>query len=348
VGAEVTAQYTIIEEKENGTTEVTEKNVTYNTDSLAFYLTACKHANGRDWWILSPKYDGQSFNIHQLTPDGIQFFDQVATGPKWTLPYYNGNCTFSPDGTTLIHENPKNGTDVFSFNRCTGELEFTKHFDFPKDTSWYAGAIFSPSGRYLYYTMSSNIWQLDLQAPDPMASLTKVGEYDGFVEVFAINFSYPMRAPNGKIYISSGNGSRYLHVINNPDEAGIACNFRQRDVVLPAYSTQFFMNSVNYQLGPDKDSPCGLVDSSDTNAFIHPNPISAGYECHIHFSEDINLLEVIGVDGKTVQTFALPSKDKYLRLVFPANLSSGLYFLRFTGEKNSTNIVKKMVLQPKQ
>ncbi|MEZ5068919.1 MAG: hypothetical protein R2847_10725 [Bacteroidia bacterium] len=31
-------------------------------------------------------------------------------------------------------------------------------------------------------------------------------------------------APDGKIYVSTGNGTMHIHVINNPDSAGTACD----------------------------------------------------------------------------------------------------------------------------
>jgi hypothetical protein len=59
-----------------------------------------------------------------------------------------------------------------------------------------------------------------------------VATWDGFEEngFFATTFYLAQLAPDGKIYINSNNGVSYLHVINNPDSLGLACDVCQHCV----------------------------------------------------------------------------------------------------------------------
>ncbi|MEO8590451.1 MAG: hypothetical protein ABI432_13835, partial [Flavobacteriales bacterium] len=63
-------------------------------------------------------------------------------------------------------------------------------------------------------------------------------------------------APDGKIYISTGNGTQHLHVIHTPDEPGLACNMEQHGIALPRYFSNSLPNHPNYHLGPVDGSVC--------------------------------------------------------------------------------------------
>ncbi|HMX40726.1 MAG TPA: PKD domain-containing protein, partial [Saprospiraceae bacterium] len=55
------------------------------------------------------------------------------------------------------------------------------------------------------------------------------------------------------------NGIRYLHVIDQPDEAGTACGFRQQGIELPTVNQSSIPNFPNYRLGPLDGSPCDTL-----------------------------------------------------------------------------------------
>ncbi|HRF38555.1 MAG TPA: hypothetical protein PK198_07190, partial [Saprospiraceae bacterium] len=63
-------------------------------------------------------------------------------------------------------------------------------------------------------------------------------------------------APDGKIYINSNNGVRYLHVINQPDSLGLACDVCQHCVELPSINALSLPNFPNYRLHHLEGSPC--------------------------------------------------------------------------------------------
>lgn len=58
-------------------------------------IAACKHANGRDWWITIHDELGSDFHFFLLTPVGVIFMHSQTIGFRDGL----GTYCFSPDGT---------------------------------------------------------------------------------------------------------------------------------------------------------------------------------------------------------------------------------------------------------
>ena len=80
---------------------VTQKNQIAFQDSLSPGMTACKHANGRDWWIVILKDNSDILYKILLTPSGITNITNQHLGMP---PHnnYNGQPQFSPDGTKIV------------------------------------------------------------------------------------------------------------------------------------------------------------------------------------------------------------------------------------------------------
>jgi hypothetical protein len=102
------------------------------------------------------------------------------------------------------------------------------------------------------------VFQYDLQAPDILASETIVAEYDGFLDENGVptRFYGLQLAPDNKIYGNiPGFNSRYLHVIDQPDLPGTACNVIQHAIYLPAHNFGTLPNLPYFRLGP-AEIPC--------------------------------------------------------------------------------------------
>ncbi|MEL7222917.1 MAG: PKD domain-containing protein, partial [Bacteroidota bacterium] len=101
----------------------------------------------------------------------------------------------------------------------------------------------------------------DLWADDIEASRITVAEWDGFADegIFSNTFYLAQLAPNGKIYINSNNGTKHLHVINQPDSLGLACEVCQHCVELPSWNSFSMPNFPNYRLGHEEGSPCDTL-----------------------------------------------------------------------------------------
>ncbi|MFN5070348.1 MAG: T9SS type A sorting domain-containing protein [Bacteroidota bacterium] len=258
------------------------------------YISATRHANGRDWWIVQHRFNRKKYYVFLASPDTIQLVHTIQKGIYNKLIF--GQHLFTPDGTKYIQAGMQNDFDsykyhiqIFPFDRCTGLMSNPVHIEFVDSTvTSSASAAISPNSRYLYLANRFEIWQFDLLAPDILASKTTVAEYDGFIDSsgglpFGTTFVWKQLGPDGKIYIV-GNNTTYLHTIDNPDEPGLACNVNQHSFKMPTLNAYSMPNFPNYRLGPIDGSPCDTLgidnltninDKLDNNSEpvrLYPNP----------------------------------------------------------------------------
>ena len=258
----------------NGSGKVLSKNVLIFEDFLrAGHITATRHANGRDWWIILKKYSSNEYYFLLVGPSGISLKGIQQIGEPISSNSI-GQTVFSPDGTKYARLNLVGslGDDayisIFDFDRCTGELSEPLHFTYV-DSAWSGGVAISPNSRFLYVSSFKNVYQYDLWAEDIPASKDTVAVWDGFMvpPVFATTFFLMQLGPDGKIYINSNNAVPYLHVINNPDLPGDSCDVSQHCVALPSWNSFSLPNFPNYRLGHLQGSPCDTLRQPPTAAF---------------------------------------------------------------------------------
>ncbi len=340
--------YTLIDMNlNNGLGAVTEKNQIIFEDILDHgKITAVKHANGRDWWVLTLTYDSNCYRKVLITPEGIENHGLTCVGDAVIGGL--GQAVFSPDGTkyalyNLVNINTGNHLAIYDFDRCTGELSNPIQ-DILIDTAWTGGISISPNSRYLYVSSFNYIYQYDLKADDILSTKDTVAIYDGYeVEVNAQNNVYlPTRfflmqlGPDGKIYINCPGSPNILHVINQPDSVGLACQVLQHHIELPTYNRSSLPNFPNYRLGALEGSGCDTITSinqpilNQSSLSTFPNPTSS----IINFSfDDIikdNLdLTIFNIAGQQIAHFKLEEGQKAFRIDL-GRLSSGIYFYKIS------------------
>jgi len=230
-------------------------------DTLAVgKITAVKHANGRDWWVLVNEKNSNRFYRILVDPEGIHVLDIQSIGD--TVVDGLGQAAFSPNGEyyfTYKGVSPSDGSyiDLYDFDRCTGLLNNHRQYHFIAGNL--GGGAFSPDSRYLYINYYTKAYQYDLLAPDVWASRVNVAEYDGFLDPFNTTFFLMQLAPDGKIYSCSPNGVKSMHVIHQPDEPGLACQYEQHGLTLPTHNALSMPTFPNYRLGPLDGSSCDTL-----------------------------------------------------------------------------------------
>lgn len=254
--------YTTIDmNQNNGLGKVTEKNKLLISDWLWLgKLTAVQHGNGRDWWALERQWLTNMYYKVLVSPNGVEVADTMVAGTA--VPEGLAQAVFSPDGSKYAVVNgyriDSTYIQIFDFDRCTGELS-NEVVIFHGSTIYAVGLAISPNSRFLYFSARNTLYQYDLWADDIAASEEIVGIYDGFTDPFQTSFFLAQLAPDGKIYITPTNGTPYLHVIEKPNEKGLACDFRQHAVHLGSYNGTGLPNNPNYRLGPLDGSPCDTL-----------------------------------------------------------------------------------------
>lgn len=233
-------------------------------------LIATRHANGRDWWILLNYHRSNEYLKVLLSPEGFEEYDTQSVGESTILGI--DQSVISPDGrfygiyslSGLVQGPSESSVTWYEFDRCTGEMSnYNRHVLSTNGVGSRGGVAFSPNSRFMYVAMEETIYQFDMEAADVVASKIEVATYDGHIDssldttsMIETKFNLMQLAPNGKIYITvPWTRSRHLHVIDQPDSLGVACNVIQRGVELPYYHWFNMPSFSNYRLGPLAGSP---------------------------------------------------------------------------------------------
>ncbi|MEO6037021.1 MAG: hypothetical protein ABIQ93_01325, partial [Saprospiraceae bacterium] len=168
----------------NGLGKVLEKNMPLVQDTLLPSVSAVRHANGRDWWIIVGEQFTDDTYCFLLDTSGIQNAP-IIRHDSWIGPDQGaGMLAFSPDGKKMArsgHGLPA-AFRIYDFDRCSGQLSNPVTVTIPEAEAFVSWACFSPNSRYLYLTNEvSRLYQYDTWATDISASVQLVGEYDGFL-----------------------------------------------------------------------------------------------------------------------------------------------------------------------
>lgn len=328
---------------------IIEKKIPLTYDTLMFgQLTAVKHGNGRDWWVIgAPKDDSNRFHMFLANPLGILWDHAQKIGEIFNPGL--GQAAISPNGEWLGLYNAwgiipiytYTEIDLYKFDRCSGML--SDHLQIIDTIGLPGGVAFSPNSRYMYTSHWDKIYQWDLEAADIEASRTLVAEYDGFLGDFGLptRFYNMKLGPDGKIYISvPNNPSRYLHVIDQPDKKGPGCNVLQHHILLPTFNNFSLPHHPVTRLGPMAGSPCDTLVSAVVEApvtetsewTLYPNPASSSVtlSCVVPQNGQVVLLMYDAL-GREVRRKILPEGYKEMEVSL-SGLPKGLYFYRVEKE----------------
>ncbi len=338
--------------QDGGLGAVTSKNEIILQDTFTSFLTALRHGNGRDWWVMLHKNRSNRSLCYLLDPGGLHDPIVQHLGPKWSYQDWSGQSVFSPDGSKYARANPYNGLHIFDFDRCAGTLSNHLAVSLAADSASACGVAFSPNSRFLYLSTGTKLFQFDMQAADIAASKQLIGVYDGFASPFPATFYQQRLAPDGKIYMAATNSVKVLHVINYPDLPGLTCDFLQHEIQLPA---NMYVGLPNFPYFRLYDLPGSLCDTLGINggpvssaepasaaaAFsVSPNP--ANDLVKITFKEPFTgNLVLLDVAGRVVQQFSLNAT--VLFNFDTQKLPNGIYYLQSQGENQKPKNTKLVV-----
>jgi hypothetical protein len=312
--------YSLIDmSKNNGLGEVTEKNISILQDTFSRgALHGVRHANGRDWWIICPEYKSNCYYKLLLSPAELSTPVKQCLGHEWNNRDNTGGVAFTPNGEKYVRSQADNGLNIFDFDRCKGELSNPIHISLLPDTNRISGMAISGNSRFVYVTFSNKIYQFDLWGPDIAASKTLVAEYDGYDSSGnPTTFYHAKLAPDGKIYICTSGPTYYLHVINNPDSLGMACEVLQHEILLPYTHFASMPNTLNFRLG----AKAGLCDTLTTSSqqpqsystkqgvHLSPNPASETVEIRFDESRERSRIRVFNLLGQLVNQEEIAEKS---------------------------------------
>jgi|GEM_PF-2202967 len=225
-------KYSLIDmTQQSGLGSVVSKANQLSAVSVTEKLTAVRHANGHDTWIVVHGWQSNAFYAYLLSATGISStpvitnIGSVHSGGGGAFGNANavGYMKASPAGNKLAVAKRDSNFELFDFNNATGQL--SNYAALIQDYRSY-GVEFSPDGSRLYGTTldGNTLYQFNLLAGSNTAiaaSATRVGStpnsatYAGALQL----------ASDGKIYLALYN-SPTLGVIDAPNNLGTACAYR--------------------------------------------------------------------------------------------------------------------------
>lgn len=147
-------KYHIVDMNEDsGLGDIVLKNQILN-DHVTEKLTATRHCNGQDWWIISKVDNSDEFVSFLLTPNGVSNVPVISHTNFYSsfFTFQQGQLKISPNGKFLAVAHYELGTELGSFNNSTGEIQsIFKDFEAARHFTY--GCSFSSDSKYAYYTI---------------------------------------------------------------------------------------------------------------------------------------------------------------------------------------------------
>jgi hypothetical protein len=360
----------------NGLGKVVQKNVQldslngrYPTDGI----TAIKHGNGRDWWIVFRTYDNgitssNTFYKYLLTPNGISSTTQsIGTLSAAGFLFLK----FNHSGKKLLAYTNIGLLELIDFDRCSGLFSnpLLIHYETSNYDDSYYGAEFSPNDSVLYVSSggptsylyqfnltSSNIfnskWTLSTLAYPAYAAGHLKSALDGkiyFSRWYYDGLHFPFAYPDTTYNIYNTN----LSVINNPNQLGSGCDFQAYSFYLEGKRTYVGLpNNPNYDMEALGGTICdslGLPNSvsevfsqNQLSVFYHSEWQSAFINASGLIGNNFTL-HIISVDGKEAYSESCNLNSGFFtKSLNCSTLSKGIYLVLI--ETEVERIIKKFII----
>jgi hypothetical protein len=325
-------------------------------------MMACRHANGKDWWLLKQSGDSNIIYKFLFTQDSVYDFGfQKFIEPIWGIWDIKGQSTFSNDGTQYATAvQGKNNGEIFTahFDRCSGMLSSPKvivrpigsQYD-PNDTTIKeqipSGLAYSPNGKFIYVCGLSNIYQFDIDSSTWYHVAGMDTSYQKFQDYLTI-----YQGNDDKLYIGNfGGTSKQMSRIDNPDVKGVGCNFCPRCLRFDTLGTYAYAGTPpcmpNYALGKDT-SMCWplaigneIVAIKENELIVYPNPANKIVNIKYKNTDDTQL-EIINVLGQKVAEIFLPHNAQIVNSSVET-LGNGVYNYRQTQNGKCINAGKLII-----
>jgi len=271
-------------------------------------VTAVKHCNGNDWWIIGHEAGSNRFFAWQLTSNGLLAPIISSKGITKSKDRYTkaGEMNISNNGLKLalntgpdydLELTPQYTVELFDFDPSTGIISnpiLIGNFPSENPGSSTYGLEFSPNSKLLYVSTIAfidTIYQYNIASNDPF-TIRNSKQYI-YIESNPqeSDVTAMLTGPDGKIYIANYSKD-HLSSISFPDIEGIGCNFTNNAVVfnrgesfvgLPTFPANIYTPGKPWLQGPE--SVCDTL--SEIKFYVSGNCRYQEYEWSILGSSQI-------------------------------------------------------------
>lgn len=237
---------------------VTTKNIrlqNYVTEKVV----AIPHANNKDYWVIAHQLESANFFVYLVGSNGVNFTSTVNIGSYQPGgDGAQGQITASPNGDKIAMASYSNDEfQLFDFNNRTGVISNAITLA-PYFRAW--GVEFSPDGKKLYCTRwtGNEVYQFDLNNYNELAinmSSKIIGNATGPDPNYKVGTL--QLATDNKIYVAKWQSSE-LAVINNPNDNGLNCNFKDHGLNLSGKRSLAGLCNTVKELSVKLD-PCDMI-----------------------------------------------------------------------------------------
>lgn len=313
-------------------------------DTVSEKVTAIKHSNNIDYWVIVHKFYSDAFYSYHLSSTGITDTVISHIGSRHpTIGAFQGTggsigyLKASPNGQKIAIVNGNTYPTVaeyFDFDKSTGIISNCVNIQTDTICNYY-GASFSPDNSKLYIASNLNgynIYQYDLSAGGGNPNSVKASRT--VITPNTNNYFSLQLATNGKIYVTRSNPSAYLGVIDFPNNLGLSCNYIDSAVYLNGKTASFglpnFIDSYSYS-NTTYNCETGInePDNKSISIKIYPNPAQQSFNIELPQQQNFNLF-VYDVTGRKVyqRTNATGTIN-----IDAGGFSSGIYFVKAVNER---------------
>ena len=266
---------------DNGNGDIETKNVPV-ISNVTEKLTAVRHCNKRDIWVIVHKDTSNTYYAFLVDPAGIKTAPVISHTGSVAPPFNGGYLKASPDGKKIAAVMGSVNTDISDFNNATGVVSNSYGLFLPTDPRYRAyGVEFSPDSRLVYTTASyfdgasqwgDRLLQYDVSLSSPAAVRASIQVISDYVQ--KSSYEALQLGPDGKMYMAKIFHNE-IAAVNDPNVYGPGCGFVSSAVKftlpnqvckygLPTFVQSYFQPfSFTYKLG----HPCTTATFS-----YHPAP----------------------------------------------------------------------------
>ncbi len=265
-------QYAIIDPYfQNNTGKIILKDVPFHHLNTLNY-DFVRHGNGKDWWLILCEWNvnEQEQRYYRYLVNQKGQLDSIGMQSFPVPSYVDGFPRFNQIGNSYVKYsvgfNGINSLTIFDFDRCSGQLQLKKDYQYTKIWNTYSFE-FSPNGRYLYPNKLNVLLQVDLHSNDSNLFIDTLANIDGYSEpVVGTSFGFTQLTPNNEIMVFPiVPNPKAINVIHQPDLPGLASDFEQHSIIGPVYAKEG-PQFPNYRLKELYGSPCDTIGFVNTNS----------------------------------------------------------------------------------
>jgi gliding motility-associated-like protein len=246
VGFYIGYNYSVVNMNKNGGLgEVVEKNI-FLFKMATERLTAARHANGIDVWIIMHELTTNRYRAYLLDCNGVNKTPVISEPAGTPIIYGGGGMKVSSDGRLLAVASAASANNIpvrlYKFDSATGVISDQINVAVPYGAY---SVEFSPDSKLLYatnYPLLDGFFQFDLSTLDSasIASSRIFYKSKGYIAGMQIG-------PDEKIYITAVD-RKVLAAINKPNTYGTGCNYTDTAILLKAESRAGLPNYMANQI----------------------------------------------------------------------------------------------------